>query len=199
MRLTWMIPCEKVLDREYSREGQPLSIGYAGRIVKEAKRLDLLIEIVRRLEEKNIDFQLNIAGNGEYEEELKKTLTSLSDSVHFVGTIGRECIADFWKKQDIGINCSDYEGRCISRAESMASGAVPVVTDTSSVGDDVIDGYHGYSVSVGDVDAMIERICYLYEHRGFLRVMGERAHQMILQQNRDSDLSVMWDKIIKCW
>lgn len=199
MRLTWMISCEEVLDREYSREGQPLSIGYAGRIVKEAKRLDLLIEIVRGLKEKNIDFQLNIAGNGEYEEELKKTLTSLSDSVHFVGTIKREYIADFWKKQDIGINCSDYEGRCISRAESMASGAVPVVTDTSGVGDDMINGYHGYIVPIGDVDAMIERICYLYEHRGLLKVMGERAHQIILQQNRDSDLNVMWKKIIKCW
>lgn len=198
-RLTWEIPYEEVLERTYSKKGTPIHIGYAGRIVKKQKRLELLIDLVIALIKGNVDFQLNIAGDGEFKEELQNELTALSSEVYFKGYIERGYIADFWKEQDIAINCSDYEGRCISRGESMVSGAVPVVTDTSGVRDDVVDGYNGYIVPVGDITNMAERICYLNEHRDLLELMGGRSRQRILTQNSENDLDVMWSKVVKCW
>ncbi len=196
-RLVWQIPCQETLERTYSGAGQPLRIGYAGRIVKIPKRMDLLAEIMKKLKIGNVDFRLEIAGTGEYEDELRKGLDDVLDRINFVGQIAREQIPSFWENQDIGINCSDLEGRCISKAESMAAGAVPVITDTSSARDDVADGYNGYIVPIGDVDGIVDRVCYLYHHRELLEMMGERARQTILRQNADNDLMGMWDQILK--
>ena len=199
LRLTWEIPYEKVLERTYLKERAPIRIGYAGRIVNRQKRLDLLIVLVAALINRKVDFQLNIAGNGEFKEELQNELEALSSEIYFKGHIERKYIADFWREQDIAINCSDYEGRCISRGEAMASGAVPVVTDTSGATADVVDGYNGYIVPVGDIDSMTERICYLYDHRNLLELMGVRSRQKILIQNSENDLDVMWSKVVKRW
>lgn len=78
-----------------------------------------------------------------------------------------------------------------------SAGAVPVITDTSSARDDVADGYNGYIVPIGDVDGIVDRVCYLYHHRELLEMMGERARQTILRQNADNDLMGMWDQILK--
>ena len=145
----------------------------------------------------DVDFLLQIAGSGEYEEELKQNLNEYSKYVHFCGCISRDKVYDFWTRQDIGLNCSDFEGRCISKAESMAAGAVPVITDTSSARDDVKDGFNGYVVPVGDVDAIVDRIFYLYSHRELLELMGKRSHQVILKQNKENDLDKMWDEILR--
>lgn len=196
-RLAWNISCESVLERTYSKIQTPIRIGYAGRIVIHQKRLDLLLEIVKKLRMMDVDFLLQIAGSGEYEEELKQNLNEYSKYVHFCGCISRDKVYDFWTRQDIGLNCSDFEGRCISKAESMAAGAVPVITDTSSARDDVKDGFNGYVVPVGDVDAIVDRIFYLYSHRELLELMGKRSHQVILKQNKENDLDKMWDEILR--
>ena len=196
-RIAWEIPCEDPLNRTYSKAGQPIHIGYAGRIVIIQKRMDLLIEIIKKLREADIEFQLELAGAGEYEEEMKKILSDFSSQVHFKGCLAREQMAEFWKHQDIGINCSDFEGRCISKAESMAAGAVPVITDTSSAKDDVREGYHGFVVPVGDVEGMVEKICYLYHHREQLEIMGRRSHEFIRKENEENNVLHMWNKILK--
>lgn len=196
-RIVWKIPCEDVFKHTYSKAGQPIRIGYAGRLVIYQKRMDILLDIVWKLKEKGVDFYIEIAGTGEYEEEMKKNLSELSDRILFRGCLPRNQMLEFWQNQDIGINCSDFEGRCISKAESMAAGAVPVITDTSSAGDDIQDGYNGYILPVGDVDGFVDRICYLYHHREILQLMGERSHQIIVKQNAESDLDAMWNRILK--
>ena len=197
VRMAWEISCRGKLERTYSKEGEAIRIGYAGRIVVPQKRADLLAEVVRLLRERNINFRLEIAGTGDYEEELKQIFAEQSGQICFMGQIPRENISDFWKEQDIGINCSDWEGRCISRAEAMASGAVPVVTDTSSVRDEVQDSYNGYILSCGDAEGIADKICYLYFHREVLRLMGERACEAIMEQNQKDDLTGMWNAILK--
>lgn len=196
-RIAWEIPGVDTLNRTYSKAGQPIRIGYAGRIVINQKRMDVLIEIIKRLKEAEADFQLELAGSGDYEEEMKEILSDVSGQIHFRGCLAREQMAEFWKNQDIGINCSDFEGRCISKAESMAAGAVPVITDTSSARDDVQDGYNGFVVPVGDVEGMVEKICYLYHHREQLEVMGRRSHEFIKKENKESNVLQMWHKILK--
>lgn len=197
LRLAWKFPCEDVMERKYSEMGQPIRIGYAGRIVKYPKRLDLLIEVAKRLAEEKVDFRLEIAGAGEYEIEMKKSLINLLNRISFLGYLKRENMNTFWKNQDIGVNCSDYEGRCISKIESMVSGAVPIITDTSSARDDVQDGYNGYVVPIGDVDCIVNRICYLYNHRELLKIMGERSRQIVMMENEKNDINTMWGKILK--
>lgn len=198
-RLEWQIPCRKNLKKEWYEIGQPLQIGYAGRITTLSKRVDLLLVLAERLKKKNIDFQMNIAGTGDYSEILMQKIQeqNLQESVILTGYIDRESISAFWNRQDIMVSCSEREGHSISQCEAMAQGAVPVITDVSGARDDVVDGFNGYVVDVGDMDTLADRIQELYVNRDKLIKMGTCAHNTIYERQKDNDQAEFWDQLIK--
>lgn len=197
--LKWQIFCKENLYRIWSEEKKDLQIGYAGRVTTVSKRVDLLVDLASRLQKRNIGFQINIAGIGDYGETLQQRIqdNNLQKYISLKGYINRKDIPDFWNKQDIMINCSELEGHSLSQSEAMAEGAVPVITDVSGARDDVTDGYNGYIVDIGDIDAMADRICELYHNRDKLKQMGIRAHSTIYERQKNIDQAEFWDDLIK--
>ena len=196
--LPWEIACEEKLTHAYTILGKPLRIGYAGRIEVRQKRLDRMIAIVKKLKEMRIHFRLELAGSGSYEEELKKQIkeNNLENEMQLVGRLNSAEISEFWKKQDIMVSCSDWEGHSISQGEAMANGAVPIVSDVSGVRDDITDGENGFIVKVDSVEQFVEKIAYLYEHRELLPIMGGKAHQTILINNNGKKLEKLWQDLL---
>lgn len=196
--LPWEIDCEEKLTHAYTISGEPLRIGYAGRIEVRQKRLDRMVAVVKKLKEMRIHFRLELAGSGSYEEELKKQIKedNLENEMRLVGLLDPVDISGFWERQDIMVSCSDWEGHSISQGEAMANGVVPVVTDVSGVRDDVTDGENGFIVEVGSVEQVVEKIVYLYEHRELLPIMGEKAHQTILINNNAAKLERQWQDML---
>ena len=181
----WSIPIEERLVRDYYVGKRTLQIGYAGRVTVTQKRVDRIPDLAQKLLHKQIDFIINIAGTGDFEEEIVKAFTDrgMKDRLRMHGYIPKDKIADFWKTQDIMIGCSDIEGHSISQCEAMTNGAVPVVNDTSGAEDDITDGYNGYIVPIGDVELMAERIVSLYNDHTLLRRMSIRCHERIEENN----------------
>lgn len=67
------------------------------------------------------------------------------------------------------------EGLAMVQAEAMACG-VPVICSTNTGGEDIIrDGVDGFVVPARDVEALREKILYLYEHEEERRMMGQSA------------------------
>lgn len=198
-RLEWNIPCKEKIARTWSKANTCLRIGYAGRITIISKRVDLLVSLAGSLKRKHVDFKIHIAGTGEYSKTLSQRIEeeNLQSVIAFVGYIDRKNIPDFWSKQDIMVSCSEREGHSISQSEAMAEGAVPVVTDVSGARDDVTDGYNGYVVEVGDIDALADRIQELYLNRDKLEQMGKRAHSTIYERQKNMDQGIFWDDLIK--
>lgn len=202
MHMEWQISCVKNLKRTWSKEKYPVQIGYAGRVTVTQKRIDLLLEVAKKLRKKDIQFRLNIAGTGDYAETLHNRLQGeeLSDYVNMIGYIDRDKISGFWVKQDIMISCSEWEGHSISQSEAMAAGAVPVITDVSGARDDVTDGYNGFIVPIGDMDALIDRVCWLYHNRDELECFGKHAHEAIYKQQEKINQIAFWNKLLrKLW
>ena len=198
-RLEWNIPCKEKTERVWSKQNISFQIGYAGRVTTTAKRIDLLLTLAEKLKRKSISFQINIAGTGDYSETLQDRIQKegFQDCMICTGYIDRKDIPDFWRRQDIMVSCSEYEGHSISQSEAMAEGAVPVITDVSGARDDVTDGYNGYVVDVGDIDAIVNRIQELYLDREKLKQMGIRAHDTIYERQKNMDQAVFWDNLIK--
>ena len=199
VRLEWNIFCKDRIDRQWSRENTCLQIGYAGRVTMRPKRVDLFIPLAEKLKRIHVNFHINIAGTGNYGEKLKEKIQEegLQDCMTCIGYIDRQDIPDFWSRQDIMISCSEWEGHSISQSEAMAEGAVPVITDVSGARDDVTDGYNGYVVNVGDIDALADRIQELYLNRDKLEQMGIRAHNTICRRQKNRDQTLFWDDLIK--
>lgn len=196
--LYWRVPCSNVMDRSYSAEGMPLRIGYAGRISVRQKRVDLLLEVAERLKESHVNFCMNIAGSGEYEEELKEQIKvkQLSSNINLPGVVRHEDIMEFWKEQDICISCSEWEGHSISHSEAMAAGVVLVITDTSGARDDVEHGINGFVVEVGDVEMLIKHIVWLDNNKERLQEMGACSIEKIMQRNEYMEPESYWKSLL---
>lgn len=198
--MTCPVIYESRLLRNYTENpNEPMRIGYAGRIEILEKRVDVLQRVILKLEEKKVRYILNIAGTGSEFESLKFFVekNGLNNHVKLLGQLPNSSMPEFWANQDIALNTSDNEGRPLSNMEAMSNGAVPVVTRTIGVLDDVRDGINGYIVPINDAETMAEKIRYLDKHRNLLKQFGQEAREEIstkIDLNRHVE---QWKKILE--
>lgn len=189
----------KTFCRNYSKKEEPIRIGYAGRIEKEQKRLDYLPLLVKELQQRNVDYYMEIAGEGAYLNTIRRFIEQekLENKIKLLGKIDRKDIPKFWEDKDICVNLSDYEGRSISIMEAMANGAVPIVTKTSGVSEDIQDGINGYIVELGEYKMIAERIHNLSKERYLLKKFGERSYTIISEKSSMKRHMELWEYILK--
>lgn len=196
--MTCPFSCDEQIERGYTQEeSMPLHIGYAGRMENEQKRMDLFLRLAMELKERHICFVMEFAGDGAARPEMKRFAADhkLGENMKFLGRLKHIEIKDFWRKQDICVNLADHEGRSISIIEAMGNGAIPIVTDTSGVKEDITDGMNGYIVPLGDYGAVADRIEYLSCHRGELKKMGRLAHDAVYPKSGMEEHLKFWEKI----
>lgn len=154
----------------YTDYRHQLKIGYPCRLERVQKRADLLPEIIEKLEQKNIDYILNIAGDGSCLEEITKYIKvkKLEHKVKFYGRLTRTELICFLGRQDIYLNFSEFEGTSLTMLEAMKSGCVPVVTNVSGVEDFIEHRVNGMISDIGDIEAIADSIEYLEKHRNML-------------------------------
>lgn len=200
--MTCPFQCNQSLSRTYTEnEAKPVRIGYAGRMdgmEGSQKRMDLVLKLIETLEEKEVDYQLELAGNGVARKAMEEFVRSrhLETKVQFLGTLERTELDRFWQRQDICINLADFEGRSISIIEAMGNGAIPVVTATSGVRDDITDDMNGYIVDLEDYLSMADRIEYLAKHRERLHIMGRKAHDVVYPKSLMEPHLRFWKKVL---
>lgn len=157
-----------------------LRIGYAARLVKRCKRADYLLDFIEYMESKNIDYILNIAGDGECKSEIEKLIVQTNNQhVILHGPIEFEKMPEFWRNQDIAINVSESEGCPMALLEAMEAGCVPIYTHTLGMEKLIEDKYCGYLVDIGDMKTLADRVVYLAENRERLYDIGLNARVWI--------------------
>lgn len=165
-------------EREYTFESDsPIRLGFAGRLEIFHKRADLLIALIGELEQRRLNYELSVAGEGAMYSAISDYIDYhlLNNKVKMLGRLDRNEMPDFWHEQDIALNLSDSEGRPLSNLEAMAAGCVPVATCTSGTVEDIEDEANGFVVARGDVGAIADRIVYLNDNRELLAEIGQRA------------------------
>ena len=183
------IDFDEHFEKKWSKDENPIRIGYAARLVEEQKRADLFPELFEKLDEQNINYIFEIAGDGScfnlinsYVHEHK-----MESRVKMLGYFEKDKLREFWKKQDIYVNFSEYEGTSLSMLEAMSYGVVPVVTDVSGVNDFIENRVNGCVSKVDDLDDMAENIKYLYDNREKLAEYGNICREEIRTRCRKSD------------
>ncbi len=197
--ITCPVKCDNLLERTYSLEGEPLRIGYSGRLELVQKRMDLLLKLIDVLEQKKVNYQFELIGEGSYYNQIVSFVQErrLNNKVKCLGKIDRSEVTAFWKRQDICVNIADYEGRSISIMEAMANGAIPIVTETSGVREDVTDGVNGYIVALRDYKKMADKIEEVDRHRHKLQQMGQLAHDVICPKCQMEDHILFWEEVLQ--
>lgn len=128
--------------RELNIDEDATVIVYTGRVEHNPKRVLLLPEICKKLNEYGRHALFVIVGDGNDMEKLKDIVSTyhLSNQFYFAGFVeNSETIAKFFNAADMAINISMFEGTCTSNLEALATGTPVVSTDVGDIRE-VLDG-----------------------------------------------------------
>lgn len=159
------------------KDAKRIRIGWGGRLAASQKNAHLLPALIESLERRHVDYCMEIAGDGSYYTVLQAFLEgkNLQERIRLLGRLDHHAMRDFWKRQQVYINISEWEGCCLAMLEAMECGAVPVVTNVSGTSDVVYDGQTGFKVDLEGSDKMIDKLA---DRIAFLAGHPEKRDQM---------------------
>ena len=119
------------------------------------KRVHLIVEILSKMQTRNIKWIHFGEGYKESKELIYKTIQSLYPTLDYElkGMVSNEIILDYYSKNyvDLFINVSDNEGIPVSIMEAMSAG-IPVVATNVGGTSEIVNKKNGYLIDV-DFDA----------------------------------------------
>jgi glycosyltransferase involved in cell wall biosynthesis len=149
---------------------------FAGRLLRE-KGLMPLLEAMARLEQLGVGVELDILGEGSFEQPCREAVQRLGlRHVTFIGTVpyGPEFFSLLGRYQALVVpSLSDEQPRIIYDAYSQG---VPVLgTRTKGLMQCVQDGQTGCLTDPGDVAQLVERVQWVDTHRADWAQMAARS------------------------
>ena len=150
-----------------SHPNAPLRLGYIGRMTNVDKRVMDIPILCQKLIDNGVAFTLTIAGSGPCELQLKEQCRFAGEKVRFVGNKTSDQIYEsILPNLDVLLLFSSSETFGIVLAEAMMNGVVPVTSEYIGFQSErlVVDGVHGRSFPVGNMDAAAEKVIELYNN-----------------------------------
>ncbi|MEX1071102.1 MAG: glycosyltransferase family 4 protein [Anaerolineales bacterium] len=134
------------------RKWQPTRLLFVGRIVYQ-KGLDLLLNALGNL--KNLDWQLDLAGDGPRLEKLREHAIQLGlgERVHFLGWQSKAELLQIYRQANLFVYPSRHEGMPNAVLEAMASG-LPVLASRIAGNEELVTPETGMLFPTEDVAAL---------------------------------------------
>jgi glycosyltransferase involved in cell wall biosynthesis len=153
-------------------------LGNVGRLVDQ-KGQKFLIDLAKKLKEKNIKFKLLIAGKGNLEHSLKEQAITLDleKEIIFLGFVPDMC--SFMNTIDIFLLASLHEGSANVLLEAMACSKPVVAFEVSSISEIVEHNYTGFLAEFKNVQDFSDRVQCLIEDSGLRLQMGMNGKRRI--------------------
>lgn len=158
----------------------PVRLVFAGRITTQ-KGIDTMLDALGGL--RALDWTLEIGGDGPEIPALSAQAERLgiADRVAFLGWLSREGVAELYRRGDVLIFPSRYEGMPNVVLEGIASG-LPVVGTRIAGTEQIIEPEaNGLMVEPDDVPALREAIRRLVEDRALRLRLGEEARRRAVE------------------
>lgn len=172
-------------------EGRPLTIGYAGSLIR-MKEVDVMLKASARVLGSCPAARVRIVGGGPSEElhrregETDERLRSLAkklgvgDRVQFVGS--RAHVEEEMRMMDIFVFPSLLEGMSNAILEAMATGLPVIAADSGGNRELVREGETGYLFPPGDERRLAELMRDLLTNGEKRRSMGRAARERVLDR-----------------
>ena len=163
---------------DFKRENNEIIIGNAGRLTKQ-KGQHYFIEIAKHLLEKNINFKIIIAGDGDLKNELSQKISEnkLTDKIILLGFI--KDMTAFMNSIDIFALTSSWEGFGYVIVEAMACEKPVVAFDISSNPEIITDNKTGFLVEYPDPKQFADKIAKLVRDKKLLMKMGKNGRESV--------------------
>jgi len=125
---------------------------------------------------------------GSINDEIKPYIEKYkNENIKFLGHKPQNELYKYYSQGSMFIIPSIQEGMAMVQLQAMACG-LPLICTTNTGGDDLItkDGEEGFVIPIRDIDAIKEKILYLYENQDIAKEMGQKAKKRV-------SLGFTWD------
>jgi L-malate glycosyltransferase len=148
-----------------------LGIGY----LLPVKRWDRLIAAAQILNQKRLDFRINIAGDGPLLSKLKRiTIASgVGEQIQFLGHVND--LSSLLARSAFVVHTAEAEGSPNAVMEAMASGRAVIATEAGDIPNLIEDGKTGFVVRGDYGSALAERMARLINDSNLCADMGRAA------------------------
>lgn len=160
---------------------RPLEAVYIGRLAH-AKGVFEAVQAAAILRTRGIPIRMRLAGSGAAERELRAAIKAarLDDRVQLLGPVFDAAKQRLWQSANVLVFPSHAEGLPYTLLESMANGAVPVISPVGAIPEVVQDQVHGVFVPPRNPKAIADALELLHHDRASLQRMAIAGRQRIV-------------------
>lgn len=162
----------------------PVRLLYVGRFTA-AKNVETLIEAVAVLAGREVgDFELELVGEGAQRPALERQVASrgLARRVHFSDWVPRDRVAEHYRRADIFVTATTWEGMPNTVLEAMACGLPIVGTQAPGLQELVEESVNGYLAPIKDAAALADALALLIDNGYERRRMGRQSRLLVERQ-----------------
>lgn len=164
---------------------KPASILWAGRLIG-WKHPETSILVAEKLRQAGYNFELNIIGNGEMEQQLRDLIQSkgLGQQVHMLGSMPPEQVREYMEESEIFLFTSDRnEGWGAVLNESMNSGCAVVAShEIGSVPFLIRHNENGLVYESGNTNELFQKVTSMLDSKEVRARMGKMAYETMVNQ-----------------
>jgi glycosyltransferase involved in cell wall biosynthesis len=145
------------------------------------KNVETLLKALGLVAAQNItNFELHLVGDGERRSSLERLVVEqgLTKRVRFLGWVEREKIVEYYRRADLFVTATTWEGMPNTVLEGMACGLPVVATRASGLDELVTEGVNGYLVDINDPVALAERLADLIDNPYERQRMGKESRKI---------------------
>lgn len=169
------------LEEGSESDGNPLQIGYVGRLVTE-KGLPVLLQAAKRLDTEGVKFRLKFVGDGPERDNLERLARNLqfTNPVEFLGERRDAELAEALRSVRVVVmpsQCEETAG--LAAIEQMMRGGVVIASDIGGLGEVVGDA--GLRFKPGDSEGLYSRLRAVIESPSLRASLGLAARERAMQ------------------
>ena len=152
---------------------------YVGRVMK-LKRIDFILQSLKLVKDKGVNFKFYIVGKGTETAKLEKLAQKLNleENVIFTGFLPREQFPLIFSRADLLLFPSLYDNFGLVKVEGASYKTPGLFIENSCAGYGIIDGEDGY-LSKDTTTDFAEKILLASSDREKLKQVGEKAMESV--------------------
>lgn len=159
---------------------------------QDKKNQKFLVEVAKALRNRNVDFEINLLGDGERYGDVSKLILegNLQDNVLQHGNVNN--VEEYLWQSDIYVHSAYYEPLGLVLLEAMAAGLPVVTLDGRGNRDLIVQGKNGYMVYEQNAEQFADRILEIWNDQQKYMEMSAFAQEFA----RQYDIKEYVDKLM---
>lgn len=168
------------VEEKHALAGQKNVFLSVGRIV-ENKRLDLVLDALKIVKERGVDFRFLVVGDGSYKEKLENKAKdlALADRVIFTGKVmDRALLSGYYLRSDLFMFPSTFDTASLAPIEAAALKLPSLMTRGCSTAEIVTENRNGFLA--GDTaESWADEICRIVTDENLLTQVKENCYREV--------------------